>query len=92
MGFSDKDKNGNFLQGSIVSKDNKNCYFRSENKLIVCMGLKDLIVIDTRDATLITSKNNSQDIKKYCFRSQETGIKRRTNYKKFLGLGAIMNP
>ena len=79
---SDKDKNGNFLQGNIVSKENKNCYFRSENKLIVGMGLKDLIVIDTRDATLITSKNNSQDIKSVVTDLKRRGIKEGQIHKK----------
>ena len=80
--FSDKDKNGNFLQGSIVSKDNENCYFRSENKLLVGMGLKDLIVIDTSDATLITNKNNSQDIKSVVADLKKRKIKEGQVHKK----------
>ena len=47
---SKKDQNNNFVRGNIISKDSNNCYLRGENRLIVAMGLKDLIVVETSDA------------------------------------------
>ncbi len=58
-----KDPNGNAKIGEILLKGTKNSYFRSENKLIVGLGVENLIVIDTEDALLITKKNQCQDIK-----------------------------
>lgn len=60
---SQKDKNGNVSKGKTLIQDSKNCYFRSENRLIVGTGLKDLIVVETNDAILISNINKTQEIK-----------------------------
>ena len=36
-----KNEEGNYIKGEIISQENKNCYLRSESKLIVSMGLRD---------------------------------------------------
>ena len=59
---SKKDQNNNFVRGNIISKDSNNCYLRGENRLIVAMGLKDLIVVETSDGTY-SRKSYSQNIK-----------------------------
>ena len=51
-----KDINGNAKIGEILLKGTKNSYFRSENKLVVGLGVENLIVVDTEDALLITKK------------------------------------
>ena len=61
---SNKDKNKNFTKGQIVLEDSKECYLRSESRLIVGIGLKELIVIDTKDALLVANKKQSQNLKK----------------------------
>ena len=58
-----KNNEGNFIKGNVISKNNKNCYLRSESKLIVGMGLKDLILVETSDAILIAEKSYSQKVK-----------------------------
>ena len=42
---SPKDKNGNSSIGRVITKNTKNCYLRSESRLIVANGIKDLIVM-----------------------------------------------
>ena len=49
--------------GNVISKKTENCYFHSENKLLVSLGLKDLVIINTDDATLVADKNQSENIK-----------------------------
>ena len=61
---SKKNTDGNILKGKAIIKDSKNCYFRSEHRLIVGIGLEDLIIIETDDAILISNKNSTNDIKK----------------------------
>tara|TARA_B100000886_G_scaffold307078_1_gene239859 strand:+ start:7133 stop:8578 length:1446 start_codon:yes stop_codon:yes gene_type:complete len=61
---SKKDINGNAIQGKVITQDAKNCYLRSENRLLVGIGIKDLIIVETSDAVLISDKNNSQKVKK----------------------------
>ena len=60
---SDKDINGNFIHGTVIAKDTKNCYLRGEERLIVSLGIENLIVVETSDAILISEKKSSQDIK-----------------------------
>ncbi len=60
---SNKDKNGNTLKGKIINQNSKNCYLRSEGRLIAAIDLNDLIVIETQDAILISDKNSTQRVK-----------------------------
>ena len=62
--LSNKDKNGNVFSGDIFSLDTKNSFIRSEKKFVAAVGLKNLIVIDTPDALLISDKERTQDVKK----------------------------
>ena len=71
---SKKDKNNNFTKGQIVLEDSKECYLRSENRLIVGIGLKDLIVIETNDALLVANKKQSQNLKKIVSYLKEKNI------------------
>ena len=59
-----KDENGNVLLGQVISKDLNNCYVRSEGRLVVGLGVEDLLIIETNDAILIADKNHDQDVKK----------------------------
>ena len=43
---SEKDTSSNCLIGRVHSKDNKNCYLRSENRLLVVLGLENTAVIE----------------------------------------------
>ncbi len=60
---SNKNADNNVIEGEVFLKDTKSSYFRSENKLIVGIGLEDLIVIDTDDAILISNKKQTQKVK-----------------------------
>ena len=58
-----QDKDGNVLRGRVISKSNKNCYLRSEHRLVVGLGIEDLIVVETDDAVLIINRNQAQNVK-----------------------------
>ena len=60
---SEKDISGNVKVGNIISQNTENCYLHSYNKLLVSLGIKDLVIIDTDDATLVADKNQSEKIK-----------------------------
>ena len=60
---SKKDKKGNFTVGKVILDNTKNSYIRSDNRLIVGIDLCDLIVVETRDAILISNKKSSQKVK-----------------------------
>lgn len=58
------DENGNVIQGNVVAVDSKDCTIQGDNKLLALIGLEHLIVVDTKDATLICSKAQAGNIKK----------------------------
>ncbi|MEG2232343.1 MAG: mannose-1-phosphate guanylyltransferase [Lachnospiraceae bacterium] len=55
---------GNVVNGNIITVDTHNCIIQGDKKLIATVGLDDLIVVDTDDATLICAKDSAGDIKK----------------------------
>lgn len=57
------DDEGNIISGNIVSLDTKKCIIQGSEKLIATIGLEDLIIVDTEDATLICSKDKAQQVK-----------------------------
>ncbi len=60
--ISHKDHDGNYINGRIINERNKNCYFKSEQRLIVGLGLENLIVIETNDAMLVANREYSHSI------------------------------
>ena len=60
---SSKDLNGNSLKGNVITRNTKDCLLNSESRLIVGIGIKDLVVIETNDAILIAHKSKSQEEK-----------------------------
>ncbi len=61
--MQEKDENGNVLIGDIKMKDVKNCYLNSQKKLLVSIGIEDLIIVQTNDATLVAKSKDSQKVK-----------------------------
>ncbi len=47
-----------------VSLDTNGCLIYGESGVVVTIGIKDLVVIKTGDAVLVSSKHRSQDVKK----------------------------
>ena len=80
--ISNKDLNGNSIKGEVIVKDSTNSLFRSEDRLIVGLGLKDLIIIETKDVVLVADKNISQDVKKIVSFLNENGYKEGEQHKK----------
>ena len=61
--ISKKDLDGNSTKGNVMVKGTKNSLIRSNSKLLVGLGLEDLIIVDTQDALLVANKKYSQEIK-----------------------------
>ena len=61
---SEKDPQGNIINGNILAQDCNNSIIQGQKRLIAVLGLKDTIVVDSPDALLVSSKERSQDVKK----------------------------
>lgn len=60
---ADHDPNGNVLRGRVISENTRNCYLRSEHRLVVGLGVEDLVVVETDDVVLVAHRDRAQDIK-----------------------------
>ena len=58
-----KDEANNVSLGQTLIQDGKGCYVRSSSRLIVGLGIRNLIVIETSDAVLIADKGKDQEVK-----------------------------
>lgn len=60
-----KDKSGNIISAFHHGADTKNCtIICPSGRLIAAMGLKNMLIVQTKDATLICPKDKSEGIKK----------------------------
>ncbi len=55
---------GNAIKGDVICLDSSNNYINAEHRLVTVLGLEDLIIVETKDAILITDKDHVQDVKK----------------------------
>ena len=61
---SKKDREGNLIRGNVISQDTKNSLIFSEKRLVACIGVENLIIVETDDALLVCNMNKSQEVKK----------------------------
>jgi len=59
-----RDRSGNVISGRVVDLDSRNSIIYAERRLVATIGLSDMVVVETPDATLICPKDRSQDVKK----------------------------
>jgi mannose-1-phosphate guanylyltransferase/mannose-6-phosphate isomerase len=57
------DKNDNVLLGDVLVENSSGCYLQSTSRLVAAVGLKDHVVVETKDAVLVAPKNRVQDVK-----------------------------
>lgn len=69
-----QDQNGNHHQGDVVSTDTHRCLVKaSERRMIATIGVEDLVIVDTPDATLVARKDCVQDVKSIVDQIKQAG-------------------
>ena len=58
-----KDDHGNAHVGDVLHTDSHNTMVHASSRLVALVGVSDLVVVETADAVLVTSKSRSQDVK-----------------------------
>jgi mannose-1-phosphate guanylyltransferase len=59
----EKDKNENATKGEVYFESSTGNYVNSESKFTAVIGVNDLLVINTDDATLVCHRDYAQDVK-----------------------------
>ncbi len=60
---SEKNTEGNSHKGDVLSFNSQNNYVFAETGLVATVGLENTIVVQTKDAVLVASKDHVQDVK-----------------------------
>jgi mannose-1-phosphate guanylyltransferase/mannose-6-phosphate isomerase len=58
-----KDNHGNAHVGDVLHANSHNTLVHASSRLVALVGVSDLVVVETPDAVLVTSKSRSQDVK-----------------------------
>jgi len=58
------DNNGNVIQGDVFTEETTNTYINANHHLLATIGIKNLVIVDTPNATLIASKDKTQEVNK----------------------------
>ncbi|NVK41760.1 MAG: mannose-1-phosphate guanylyltransferase/mannose-6-phosphate isomerase [Oceanospirillaceae bacterium] len=62
-GLRVKDAAGNAVNGDVLHQDMTNSMVHANSRLVVTIGLKDMVVVETPDAILVADKQRVQDVK-----------------------------
>ncbi|EDM3820365.1 mannose-1-phosphate guanylyltransferase/mannose-6-phosphate isomerase [Salmonella enterica subsp. enterica serovar Adjame] len=62
--ISEKTDEGDVCKGDILTYNTKNNYIYSESALVAAVGVEDIVIVQTKDAILVSKKSDVQDVKK----------------------------
>jgi mannose-1-phosphate guanylyltransferase/mannose-6-phosphate isomerase len=57
-----KDADGNVIHGDVHAADTRNALLVSQHRLLTCVGLDDVVVIETPDAVMVAKKDKAHSV------------------------------
>jgi len=79
--ISDKNADGNVSVGEVIHRDSHNTLVHSRDKLVVTLGLEDMVVVDTSDALLVARRDRVQDVKNAVEQIRALGREEHLNHR-----------
>ncbi len=67
------DASGNVTRGDVITEDSSGCYLYSTQRLVATVGLRDHVVVETKDAVLVAPRDRVQDVKNVVARLKALG-------------------
>jgi mannose-1-phosphate guanylyltransferase/mannose-6-phosphate isomerase len=71
--IASRDDAGNAVVGDAVLEGVEGSYVRAESRLVAVVGLDDVVVVETPDAVLVTSRERAEDVKAIVERLRAAG-------------------
>lgn len=68
-----KDGDGNVLRGDVMAVNTRDTLAISQSRLVACVGLVDVVVVETPDAVLVAHKSRMQQVKDVVARLKREG-------------------
>ena len=75
---NDKDEYGNTIHGDSILQDTTNSLIHGGERLVTTIGLDNVVIVDTKDALLVASKDKVQGVKQIV---EQLKIEQRSEYK-----------
>ena len=66
------DEHSNVIQGNVIAMDSSGCtLLGSGDHLVTALGVRDLIIVSTPDATLVTTRDNAERVRELVAKLKE---------------------
>lgn len=62
--IEEKDADGNVARGDVHLADTKNALVLAQHRMVACVGLEDVVVVETPDAVMVARKDSAQAVGK----------------------------
>jgi mannose-1-phosphate guanylyltransferase len=71
------DEHANIIQGNVIAMDSNGCTLYADgDHLITALGVRDLIIVSTPDATLVTTRDNAERVRELVAKLKEHRLDR----------------
>jgi mannose-1-phosphate guanylyltransferase/mannose-6-phosphate isomerase len=67
------DRQGNIMVGNVLALGSRHSVVYGDKRLVATIGLENMVVVDSPDATLVCPKDRAQDVKKLVDRLKKRG-------------------
>ena len=69
----EQDERGNVLRGDVIAEDTQGSFLYAQSRLVATVGLRNHVVVETKDAVLVAPKDRVQDVKLLAARLKASG-------------------
>ena len=60
--LEEKNGEGNVIHGDVHAADTRNALLIAQHRLLACVGLEDVVVVETPDAVMVARKDKAQQV------------------------------
>mgnify|MGYP000527738744 CR=1 FL=1 len=71
--LGERDEAGNVAQGDVLLENTQNTLVRAQDRLVAAIGTRDLVIVETKDAVLVSHSDALQQVKSVVARLEAAG-------------------
>lgn len=75
-----KDMDGNVQRGDVLIENGARNLVHADSRLVALAGVSDIIIVETKDAVLVTTREHAQDVKKIVASLKKAGRSEAINH------------
>lgn len=79
---ANKDAAGNATRGDVMLRDSSGSLVMADGRMVACIGIDDMVVIETPDAVLVARKERTQEVKQIVARLKREGRSEAATHRK----------